>query len=166
MEHVEHMLSSYLDNELDAAEKITVEKHLLTCIDCLTLYDDLSNVSNQLRLDYELTIVPDQITHQVMTIIHNRSEVPSFLTYTMLKWSTIGSILFLLSIHVSLVSLFGMLFSVTPIRIFYHLLYGALTILSAIPYLSLTISLTAFCLIGFSIWSLRHLLRSKKVEVI
>ncbi len=171
MQHIEHLLSAYVDNELTENEKREVEEHLQMCSDCLELYEDFSLMGHQLVNTYKQITLPNHLTYQVMAAIdqkeaqNRQKEISSILSYTTLRWGTISSIFLLLSVNLALIIAFGVLFSFTPIRIFYHLIHGLLTVLSAIPYLSLAIFLASLPLIGFSLWSLRHLLSSEKVEV-
>ncbi|MCH5586087.1 zf-HC2 domain-containing protein [Shimazuella sp. AN120528] len=170
MQHVDHLLSAYVDNELKEQERLVVEKHLQDCTDCLELYGDFTWMNGQLKNTFESLLLPKNITSKVMQGIHSHEEqtyreVPVIFSYTALRWSTISSILLLLVIHISLFFLLGSLFSFTPIRILYHLVHGFHTVFSAIPYLSLTVAIFCFPLIGASLWSLRLLLSSKKVEM-
>jgi anti-sigma factor RsiW len=172
MQHVDHLLSAYIDKELKEQKRLVVEKHLQTCTDCLELYEDFSWMSHELVNTYKQITLPNHLTNQVMAAIdqeeaqNRQKEISPILSYTTLRWGTISSIFLLLSVNLSLILAFGVLFSFTPIRIFYHLIHGLLTIFSAIPYLSVAISLMSLLLIVFSLWTLRHLLSSKKVEMI
>ncbi len=169
MQHVDHLLSAYMDNELEEQERVIVEKHLQDCSNCLKLYEDFSQMSTQIMRGFEIISFPEKVTDQLMTRINqletqDSQENVSILSYTILRWSAISSILLLLVVNLSLILTFSSLFSFTSIRILYHLVHGLYIVLSAIPFVSLTASCSWFLLIGISLWSLRQLLRSKKVE--
>jgi predicted anti-sigma-YlaC factor YlaD len=159
-----------MDNELEEQERMRVEKHLQNCTDCFELYEDFSRMSTQFTHAFENVSLPDQAIEQLMTKINQldtkASQNPmSILSYTILRWGTISSILFLLVVNVSLMITFGSFFSFSFIQIFYRLAQGVTTIFSAIPYLGVIAFVTCFLLIGISLWILRQLLRSKKVEI-
>ncbi|WP_028775396.1 anti-sigma factor family protein [Shimazuella kribbensis] len=168
MQHVDHLLSAYIDNELEEQERVVVEKHLQDCTDCLELYEDFSRMSASFTHAFETISLPEQAIEQLMTRI-NQLDTPdspdpiSVLSYAALRWGTISSILLLLAVNVSLMITFGPFFSF--IQIFYRLAHGVVTIFSAIPYLGVVVTVTCFLLIGMSLWLLHQLLRLKKVEI-
>jgi len=57
--HIEKLLSPYLDNELDPAERLQVEKHLNQCPSCAQLYAALQETVDALSEMPELEISED-----------------------------------------------------------------------------------------------------------
>ncbi|BCU82825.1 hypothetical protein JIR001_26080 [Polycladomyces abyssicola] len=172
MEHIDHLLSAYIDNELSEHKRTEVERHLQACPYCMKLYEDLASMSHQLVTAYENLSLPDHLTDKVMDAIYEKEAeykaetFPPLFSYTTLRWGALSSIFLLLFLNGFLIFVVGTIFSFTPISILLHLFHGLLTVIMAIPYLSTVMCVVSIILIGISLWSLRRLLNGKRVEFV
>lgn len=167
MNHIDQLLSAYIDHELSEHKRKRVERHLHACPYCMKLYEDLSSISHQLVTAYENLPLPDHLNDKVMAAIYEAEykveTFPPLLSYTTLRWGALSSIFLLLFFNGFLLYTF---FSFTPIRFFIHLFDGLLTVIMAIPYLRTVMCVVSIILTGISLWSLHRLLKGKRVEFV
>ncbi|MGA9175378.1 MAG: anti-sigma factor [Thermoactinomyces sp.] len=176
MNHVNEMLSAYLDDELSRSEKEVVEQHLQTCSNCQDLLDQLIEMKRQLVFSFEEIDVPAALTNKVMFAIDQQEwtmmameeagERQSMISNRALQRSVIGSILLLFIANGVFIFAFGSLLSFHFLSFFVSLSHAVLTLITAIPYVGMIVSITSLFFIAISVWCLRQLLSSKKVEVL
>jgi predicted anti-sigma-YlaC factor YlaD len=153
-QHVEDLISAYLDDECTHEEKIQVEQHLVHCSSCRQLFDDLMQIRSSISQTFQTLDIPERIEQRVITVLEQR-EFQAF------SWWIRGIILFpvLLGIFM-LIPIFK--WGTALIKGLFHLSSSILQVIpvliSAIPFMSIIISLWAVFLLIVSIWSLRRLL--------
>ncbi|WCN36902.1 zf-HC2 domain-containing protein [Aneurinibacillus uraniidurans] len=84
MEHMEDMLSAYLDHELSAEEYSAVEEHIEACEECRDLVDELSFIKQQTFDTYQFIAVPDSVTDKIMEAIRANTGVTENRNYAKL----------------------------------------------------------------------------------
>lgn len=72
-EQIEPMLSAYLDNELDASERETVERHVAHCARCARELDELRGVVNAAE-ELNAPSVDDAVWDAFLDNVYNRLE--------------------------------------------------------------------------------------------
>ncbi|BAU29158.1 putative zinc finger protein [Aneurinibacillus soli] len=77
MEHMEDMLSAYLDHELSIEEHAVVEQHLEACEKCQGVVDELSFIKYQTFSTYQSVCAPEYMTEKIMEFIENNTAAIS-----------------------------------------------------------------------------------------
>ncbi|MBS4174080.1 zf-HC2 domain-containing protein [Bacillus sp. FJAT-49736] len=166
-EHVDELLSAYIDDELSESEFQIVKNHLAVCDRCEDELQALRNMKDGLALYYSSIEIPDfQFENAVLAKINNLN-LKSSLYY---KWVVGLPTLFLtIMIAICLFAFGDIVFvGVTVIseivKIAVSLSHAFVSILSSIPFLLEVFAITTIIIVGLSVWSVRYLLRTKTVE--
>ncbi|MGD8189593.1 anti-sigma factor family protein [Brevibacillus ginsengisoli] len=154
--HVQELLSSYLDNELSHEERIWVESHLKTCEECQVFLYELSSMRNYIISTYQEIEIPEDLELQVMAHLNKATSSPIGLVAI----ASLASLSLLVLLPILLIGM-GVFSSV--VTIFGSLLHLATVIISSIPTVITAISAFSVVLVVFSIWSLRRLLLLKEI---
>jgi predicted anti-sigma-YlaC factor YlaD len=168
MEHIDYLLSAYLDGELSQREKVVVERHMADCGECHGLYQEFVQMREEWQQAYDTFSVPDALTFRILTAIEQKeAEVATrtFFSNEVLRWGAISGILLLLMVHVALVSVFHFVLSFHPLNFLIPLSRGVYTVVTSVPYVSSVLLVVSVSFMLLSGWCLRRLLSSKKVEV-
>ena len=166
-EHVDELLSAYLDDELSEMEYIKVKNHLTTCNRCEESLHELQKVQEEISLLYRSIEIPDfQFEHAVMAKIKELSPKNSIYY----KWIVGLPTLFLaIIIAISLFAFSNIVYAgVTVIseiiKIAVSLSHTLVSVISSVPFLLEVFAITTLIIVGLSVWSVRYLLRTKTVE--
>ncbi|HEX6922274.1 MAG TPA: zf-HC2 domain-containing protein [Bacillales bacterium] len=164
-EHVQNLLSAYIDDELDERDRKQVESHLRNCPRCLQEFEELRTLQQQLYTVYESVEAPDEFEISVMEKIegqrldssHNREN-------QLVKWAIAifaASLMIVVFIYMAPLIYLGLTLASTSVTIGFHLLHTVSQIVSSIPYLLGTLLVGAAILIVLSLWSLHKILESQ-----
>lgn len=73
--HIEENI--WLYDELSREQKISIDKHLLTCVDCKIIWDQAQGLAATSKMwQEEVPVVENaaQLTHKIMGVINNRQD--------------------------------------------------------------------------------------------
>jgi predicted anti-sigma-YlaC factor YlaD len=168
VKHIDDLLSAYLDGELSERAKEAVERHMADCGECHGLYKEFIRMREEWQQAYETFSVPDALTFRVLAAIEQKeadTATRTFFFNEALRWGAIGGILLLLMVHVVLVSVFRFVLSFHLLNYLISLSRGVYTVVTSVPYVSSVLFVVSVSFLLLSVWCLRRLLSSKKVEV-
>jgi len=72
-EHIENLLSSYLEDELSAEDRLAVEEHLRSCTDCSFLLDLLRQTQESLA-DFPQAEMSEELLEKLYEIPHRKKK--------------------------------------------------------------------------------------------
>jgi predicted anti-sigma-YlaC factor YlaD len=72
-EHIEKLLSPYLEDELTAEDKLAVEEHLQSCADCSVLFDLLRETQESLA-DFPQAEMSEELLERLYDIPHRKKK--------------------------------------------------------------------------------------------
>jgi predicted anti-sigma-YlaC factor YlaD len=72
-EHVENLLSSYLEDELTAEDRLTIEEHLKSCVDCQVLFALMKETQESLA-DFPQAEMSEELLETLYTIPHKKKR--------------------------------------------------------------------------------------------
>jgi predicted anti-sigma-YlaC factor YlaD len=164
-EHVEELISAYIDEELLDTEQKKVEAHLNSCEECHRLMSSMLSLKEQVFVSYQSIEAPHHLEQQIMERIE----------HSVLEQTQLHQLLWVILIPpVLLISMFFFFFSKSfyfgakVVSTMFKMLLGLFHILSIVfsitPYLMTSLILFASVILLGSIWSLRHLLLKKRPE--
>lgn len=166
-EHVDELLSAYLDDELSEIEKIKVKNHLALCGRCDAALHELQEIKEGISLLYGSIEIPDfQFENAVMAKIKELNPKNSIYY----KWIVGLPTLFMaMIIAICLFAFSDIVFvGVTVVsemvKIAVSLSHALVSVLSSIPFLLEVFAITTIIIVGLSVWSVRYLLRAKTAE--
>ncbi|MCY9691475.1 anti-sigma factor family protein [Paenibacillus alginolyticus] len=67
--HIEDLLSAYMDNELTESERQQVEEHLNTCSECSAVLNDVMDLKNQVFAAFHSIEAPEGLEDKVIRAI-------------------------------------------------------------------------------------------------
>jgi predicted anti-sigma-YlaC factor YlaD len=70
---IENLLSSYLEDELTAEDRLAVEKHLKSCADCSDLFDLLRDTQESLA-DFPQAEMSEELLERLYDIPHKKKK--------------------------------------------------------------------------------------------
>jgi predicted anti-sigma-YlaC factor YlaD len=155
-EHVEELLSEYMDDELTEMEKRTIEKHLAICSDCHNRLLELMLIRKELLAAYmpiEIPNIEENVIEKIkLSSVKRSSGVMNLLAFMMLLIFWV--MLFAAASPFMTVgfSIFHSVYSIAR-----GLTYAIPSIISAIPYAAEVIIALILCFIAIAILTLRYL---------
>ncbi|TCS81254.1 anti-sigma factor family protein [Tepidibacillus fermentans] len=152
------LISAYVDDELEVFERNLIEEHLMSCENCLELYNDLKKMKELITLTYRSIQIPQDLEQKIMERI-NQGETEIPLMINKIPWLQFILPLFVISLLITsqpLILSFGIISSVTKV-----LLSIIPVVIHIVPYLLGVIIFLSLIAILFSIWSLRRLMVKK-----
>ena len=72
-EHIEDLLSPYLEDELTAKERLAVQKHLRSCADCSVLFEILRETQESLA-DFPQAEMSNELLDRLYDIPHRKKK--------------------------------------------------------------------------------------------
>ncbi|WP_171628555.1 anti-sigma factor family protein [Paenibacillus plantarum] len=160
-DHIEDLLSDYMDNELDDLDRQRVEEHLLTCSACSALLSDLSAFKNQVFTAFHAIEAPVGFDDKVMQAI-SLNPSPEHAS-TASKWLLVPLVSAFCFIMLVLAAMGPFLFKLGSIllKVTYNLMSVFGDILGSNTYLIVGLTGFSIILIVASSLSLKHLLKPK-----
>lgn len=155
-EHIENLLSEYMDDELTEMEKQTVEKHIAICSACKNRLLELMSLRKGLQAAFfhiEIPAIEEKVLEKIKLSSINRSS------------GTLNLLAFIMLFSFG-VMLFGATspFMTVGFSIFHSvyiivrgIIYAVPSIIAAIPYAAEVIVVLIICFIAISIFVLRYL---------
>ncbi len=166
-EHVDELLSAYVDDELSEKEYIKVKNHLEICSRCTGIFHELQEIQEGISFLYGSIEIPD--IHFENAVMAKIKEInPKASIYY--RWIVGLPALFMVIIIAISLFAFSDLFYVGVtvaselIKIAVSLSHTVVLVLSSIPFLLEVFAITTIIIVGLSVWSVRYLLRSKTAE--
>lgn len=166
-EHVNELLSAFIDQELSDSESIKVNNHLAVCTQCQDEVDELQAMRERISFFYGSIDIPDfQFENAVLNKIRELKPT-NLIAY---KWIAGGTIIFFAIILSIFLFTFGnalymgITFASEFIKIGVSLSHAFFSVLSSIPFLLEVFAITTIIIVGLSVWSVRYLLRTKTAE--
>lgn len=164
-EHVEELISSYIDGEVTDDERQLIESHLQNCNQCQVLMEEMVTMKNNVFLVYQFVEIPQSFEENVLAVIGADQTAKdtlrikmSWFVFTFFIALTLIIVFALSPIGIFIVSLSSSVFS-----IMFSLLRVIPTLISSVPQLLVGISIFFVVLFVASTWFLRRLLFVQKV---
>jgi anti-sigma factor RsiW len=163
MEHVDELISAYLDNELTEAERVLVELHIGTCKECRALVEDFLAMKSQLFTVYQSIEIPDNLEQRVLASLEQKPKTTTR-RYTVVPWVLTGSavtllLLFMVSLSPLATLSIGLFSSLVTIMV--SVLQVVPVFAASLPSLFIGIAGVTVFLLFLLIWSLRRFLLIK-----
>jgi predicted anti-sigma-YlaC factor YlaD len=159
-DHIENLLSEYMDNELNEEEKQIIEKHLAVCSDCNHRLHELRSLRKQLLAAYLPIEIPNMIEEIVIKKIQQASIKKSSGALNLLAFLTLFAFGIMLMVTASPILTIGFPIFHSVYSIARGLIYAVPSIISALPYVVEVIIALILCFIIFAILTLRYLVHT------
>jgi predicted anti-sigma-YlaC factor YlaD len=72
-ENIENLLSPYLENELTAEDRLAIEEHLKSCMDCSVLFDLMKETQESLA-DFPQAEMSEELLERLYNIPHRKKK--------------------------------------------------------------------------------------------
>lgn len=162
--HIEDLISAYIDNELTENERQQVEEHLHKCPECSAVLTDLMEIKNEVFTTYRSIKAPETLEDMVIQYIV--SSVPSNTSTSRQRyWLLVPlfSPLLFFVIAFAFIGSFVFKFTSVGFKVIVNLVYAAGSILGSDPYvIAGLVGFALLLLIGSSV-SLTLLLKTKPI---
>jgi predicted anti-sigma-YlaC factor YlaD len=159
-DHIEELLSDYMDDELNEVEKQKIEKHLSICSDCNQRLHELRSMREQLLAAYLSIEIPSMIEEKVMGKIQQASIKKYTGTLNLLAFLTLSAFGIMLFATTSPILSIGLPIFHSVYSIARGLIYAVPSIISAIPYVVNVIIALILCFILLAILTLSYLVHT------
>lgn len=162
-EHVEELLSAYLDRELNETEHKKVKVHLRHCSECREELKGLEWLKEQMAFTYQNIEAPVGFEYRLAERIEEtqqRKDDSRKRALGFIGAFLVAAVLFALAPALSL----GAAMTTFVVHISYDLLSIVPFLFSAVPLMLGTVCLVAVLLIILSLWSLRRLLEARSLS--
>lgn len=160
LDHVEDLISAYIDNELDDSERLAVEEHLKVCKHCSTIKEDLLEISNRVNRSLTSVQVPDNFEQKVILNLPN-DDVSNKITLAAPIFSFI-ILAFFTTVIVFFGTFFFKLFSVF-LKVGINIIEALMSFISMEPSWLWGAVISSILLIFTSGYSLHRLIRTKTI---
>lgn len=162
-EHVEELLSSYIDGEVTDDERKWIEVHLKKCEQCQLLMKNMVTIKNNISLVYRCVEVPQSFEENVLAVIR-ADKTEKSASRTKVSWFVFASLIVLLLSLMALspIGIFIVSLSSSVFSIMLSLLRVIPTLIRSVPQLFVGFSVLFVVLFITSTWFLRHLLFVQK----
>lgn len=148
--HPEERISSFIDNELTGAERLSVEEHLGSCSRCRELAADLSAVKNQVHLFYNAVEVPAALEQRVLSALPYATSRLTAAAFLLVITLSLASLAFLAAVALKPLS--------SALGILLHLFRVGQLVITSDPNMSGGLLLSSVFLLLTTAWSLKYLL--------
>jgi predicted anti-sigma-YlaC factor YlaD len=159
-DHIENLLSEYMDDELNEEEKQIIEKHLAVCSDCNHRLHELRSLRKQILAAYLPIEIPSMIEEIVIEKIQQASIKKSTGALNLLAFLSLFAFGIMLMVTASPILTIGLPIFHSVYSIARGLIYAVPSIISALPYVVEVIIALIFCFIIFAILTLRYLVHT------
>ncbi|MCM3023312.1 anti-sigma factor family protein [Heyndrickxia ginsengihumi] len=166
-EHVEDLLSAYIDHELDEKDLLVVERHISVCPSCQQELDHLKMIQEEMIRFYQDIEITSMNFEKAVTAKILNEEVRMVLSYRGFIWFFVlcFAILSVLMYPLFRASFYvGINIGSALVNIFISAFNLAVSLLSTVPNLFGIIGVITFIILAFCSWSVFRLLRIKPVE--
>jgi sterol desaturase/sphingolipid hydroxylase (fatty acid hydroxylase superfamily) len=155
--HIDELVSAYIDNELSVEGRLAVEIHLQSCEQCNLLVGELLHVQTAVKTFFQEVPTPVGLENKVMEKLNLTSPLKSGLfTFGIILVLFIAVLLFFGSAMYKIISIFT--------KIAFGMFYTATDFVGTQPMTQLSFILFAIMLLVISSYSLRRLLHSNNAE--
>lgn len=164
-EHVEELISSYIDGEVTDDERQLIETHLKNCNQCQVLMEEMVTMKNNVFLVYEFVEIPQSLEENVLAVIGTDKTAKDTLRIKM-SWFVFAffiALTLLIVLALSPIGIFIVSLSSSVFNIMFSLLRVIPILISSVPQLLVGISVFIVVLFITSTWFLRRLLFVQKV---
>jgi len=162
-DHIEELISAYIDDELTEGERVQVEKHLAQCPDCSAIVKDMLDIQHQVRSAFQLIEVPDDLDNKVISGLTTERAAPrsGFQFWIM---APIILVLGLVALAIMFTRTFLFDLSTIFVKIIFTLMNAIGSILGSEPLiLKSVVGCALLIMIGSGI-SIKHLLKAKAIQ--
>lgn len=162
-EHIEHLLSGYMDNELTEHERNEVERHLTACPRCRGILSDLIDIQGQVVAAFQTGEVPESIEDRVLHTIRAEASAPVSKNNRVWLLVPIASVILLIAAAFALTGSFLIKLTSITGKVLLNLIYAFGSVLGADPLIMAGLLGVSFILIIVSGISLKHLLKTRTI---
>jgi positive regulator of sigma E activity len=156
-QHIDELVSAYIDNELSDIDRQTVSEHLQSCQQCNQLVNELLNIQSDVKGFFQMIPVPIGLENKVLEKINFKSPIKSGLFTFVIPLIFIFTTLYFFSPFIfKAVSIFT--------KILIGMIYTGSQFLGYQPMTRISIVLFAIILLVISGYSLRRLLYFNNAE--
>lgn len=161
--HIEELISAYIDNELSENERQQVKEHLENCPECYEVLNDLMAIQSQVITAFQSFQAPDTLEDNVIHAIN--SDAPAYIVKQR-NWFLIPMLSALCFVAIAFVLTGSFLFNLGSIvfKIIFNLFYAFSSILGSVPYISVGLVGFSLLLIIASSVSLKRLLKTEAIQ--
>lgn len=159
-DHIENLLSEYMDDELNDEEKQRIEKHLSTCSDCNHRLHELRSLRKQILAAYLPIEIPAMIEELVFEKIQQASIKKSSGALNLLAFLSLFAFAIMLMVTASPILTIGLPIFHSVYSIARGLIYAVPSIISALPYVVDVIIALILCFIIFAVLAIRYLVHT------
>jgi predicted anti-sigma-YlaC factor YlaD len=159
-DHIENLLSEYMDDQLNEEEKQIIETHLAACSDCNHRLTELRSLRKQILDAYMPIEIPSMIEDIVMEKIQLASIKKSTGALNLLAFLSLFAFGIMLMVSASPIFTIGLPIFHSVYSIARGLIYAVPSIISALPYVVEVIIALILCFIIFAILTLRYLVHT------
>lgn len=162
-EHVEELISSYIDGEVTDDERRLVETHVKTCNQCQALMEEMAAVKNKVFLAYQFIEIPQNLEDNVLAAINaDKMEKEAHIKASWFVFAPLAALTLLVMLVLSPVGLFIVSLLSSIFNITLSLLQVIPALISSVPQLLVGIFVLLIILLIASTWFLRRLLFVQK----
>ncbi|WP_161798217.1 anti-sigma factor family protein [Aneurinibacillus tyrosinisolvens] len=155
MNHIEDLLSGYIDGELTEEQRMLVEHHLRRCEECRETVDEISAIRNQVYTTYQSIEIPSFLEQKIISSIFSEPVYGKLRAY--IPAAAILSVVFFVLI-LSSATFVSIGFISSLASAFIGIVHIVPLLVSSVPLLLQAVVGTALVLMLLSLWSLRRLL--------
>ncbi|UJF35654.1 anti-sigma factor family protein [Paenibacillus hexagrammi] len=162
-DHIEDLISAYIDYELTEEERKLVEEHLEQCLECSALRNDLLAIQNQIFTSLRPIEAPVSLEDKVITEL--KMKVSTSRT-RLRKWFLVPILTVLVLFVIVAIFSNSILFNLSSIlvKFGFNMIYAIGNVLGAEPLMVLSMAVIALVIIITSGLSIKHLLKSKVIQ--
>jgi predicted anti-sigma-YlaC factor YlaD len=155
--HIEELVSAYIDNELSVDDRLAVNIHLQSCEQCNLLLGELLHIQTEVMNYYQEVSTPVGFENKVMEKLNLTSPLKSGLFALGIILVLFFVVLFFFGSSIyKIISIFT--------KIAFGMLYTATDFIGTQPMTRLSFILFAIMLLVISSYSLRRLLQSNNAK--
>ncbi|WP_181444491.1 anti-sigma factor [Bacillus sp. 03113] len=159
-EHVNQLLSAFIDDELENEQRKKVENHLAICPFCHSEYMELEAIRKELFSFYQSIEVPDYHFEKAVNEKLNRSSF-SYQKITWLMTFLASFLVFMLYMKFGTTLYAGITFTSAFVGVCISFFHVLVSILATIPFLLEILIITLIIVVGITLWSVQYLIRIK-----
>jgi anti-sigma factor RsiW len=159
-DHIEDLLSEYIDDELNEEQKQIIEEHLSICSDCNHRLQEIKFLRNQIFEAYLSIEIPSRLEDKVMAKIQQASIKKAISVLNLFAFLSLFAFGIMLMVTASPFLTVGLPVFHSAYSIARGLIYAVPSIISAIPYVVGVIIVLIISFILIAILTLRYLVHT------
>lgn len=159
-DHIEELLSEYIDDELNEEQKQTIEEHLSICSDCNHRLQEIKLLRKQILEAYLSIEIPSRIEDKVMAKIQQASIKKAISVLNLFAFLSLFAFGIMLMVTASPFLTVGLPIFHSAYSIARGLIYAVPSIISALPHVVEVIIVLILSFILISILTLSYLVHT------